>query len=135
MNFEVRRIHPERPERCARSRQRCYFCRISKGNHIQLWCLFNVWKPDGLFSHSSRLPDCEECYCKDQECPPPVKAWRALSTCNILHFVFCQGIITTQEPPFHSVQCTLIVDFLWRNKNMHSSQRATHFHKIVPQQW
>lgn len=55
---------------------------------------------------------------------PPVKAWRALSACYILHFVFCQEIITTQEPPFHSVQCTLIIDFMWRNKNMHSSQRA-----------
>ena len=51
------RLHPKRPEWCARSRQRCCFSRIRKTNHLHvfwgvffpttlvwLWCLFNVWR-------------------------------------------------------------------------------------------
>lgn len=68
-----------------------------------------------------------------------IKAPRALQTCYILHFAFCQEVITTKARPFHSVQCTLIVDDLWRNKTVLTSQRGGTFHtfsyKIVSQQY
>lgn len=56
-------------------------------------------------------------------------------TCYILHFVFCQEVITTQEPPFHCSMHTNHWLFVEEQKHAHLPAGGTlHFHKIVPQQ-
>lgn len=72
---------------------------------IQSWCLFNVWKPDGLFSHLSHWPD------SPGPGMAPVKAGG-------------QEVFTTQKPPFQRFQCTLIVAFFVEEKNMHICWQA-----------